>query len=111
MPKKAKVKFPRAVFKVKMGTRVITPAKGKGAKDLNPYSRKAKHKKPPDTPYMFGGFIFQDSISCRIKSAIISLPAIRDTPLLSLSRIIFPPASSTSSIPAATSHGCKFSSQ
>ncbi len=45
MPKKAKPKFPRAFFKVPMGTQVIPPKKGKGAKDLSPYNRKSKHKK------------------------------------------------------------------
>lgn len=45
MTKKQKPKFPRAFFKVPMGTQVISPKKGKGAKDLNPYNRKAKHKK------------------------------------------------------------------
>jgi len=43
--KKPKTKFPRAFFKVKMGTQIIPPKKGAGAKDLNPCNRKAKHKK------------------------------------------------------------------
>lgn len=45
MPKKQKPKFPRAFFKVPMGTQVISPKKGKGAKDLSSYGRKSKHKK------------------------------------------------------------------
>lgn len=40
-----KPKFPRAYFKVPMGTQIIAPKKGKGSKDLTPYSRKSKHKK------------------------------------------------------------------
>ncbi|MCM1567648.1 MAG: hypothetical protein NC238_17200 [Dehalobacter sp.] len=45
MNKKPKTKYPRAFFKVKMGTQIIQPRKGAGAKDSNPYNRKAKHKK------------------------------------------------------------------
>lgn len=45
MNNKKKLNFPRAFFKVKMGTEVIPPKKGKGAKELNPFNRKAKHKK------------------------------------------------------------------
>lgn len=40
-----KLRFPRAFFKVPMGTKVILPKKGKGSKDSSPYSRKAKHKR------------------------------------------------------------------
>lgn len=42
---KKKPVLPRAVFKVRMGTEVIAPKKGKGAKEQSPYNRKAKHKK------------------------------------------------------------------
>jgi hypothetical protein len=45
MGKKQKPNLPRAYFKVKMGTQVILPKKGKGSKDLSFYNRKAKHKK------------------------------------------------------------------
>lgn len=45
MKMKQKPKFPRAFFKVPMGTQVIPPKKGKGSKDISSFSRKSKHKK------------------------------------------------------------------
>jgi len=58
MPKKQKPKFPRAFFKVPMGTQVISPKKGKGAKDLSPYSRKAKHKEKSTALDKFDPVVF-----------------------------------------------------
>lgn len=47
--KQKKPKFPRAFFKVPMGTQIIPPKKGKGSKDPSPYNRKSKHKKTTES--------------------------------------------------------------
>lgn len=57
-----KPKFPRAFFKVAMGTQVIPPKKGKGAKDFSPFSRKSKHKKTTANEKFDGVVFFYSSL-------------------------------------------------